>query len=507
MASLDEQLRAKTAAVQHLLHKVAVADAKEEAIGTQLVTTRAELLRQTEQVQILQEAMEALSEQLKRRTLEAEAAEAAASRHLEQAQNTAESLQEDLDDLRVLLRTKDDTISALVERLERYEKTFGLSALGPVAAPPSTATPPSTDKDRAVRSGLFRTPRPGRTVDSRERARARTRAGRRMTSTGGTQLLRRNSGPGIAAVPSSAPSGAPSGLKRILRPFTGASGSAVSSSSSIVNSALAGSTSGPTASSSTTFLGVPPTSPTPTPSTAGASDASTGVASGFVSHFPSLNLPFGSGDKNVRVLQSRITKLEEDLQVANEALAAHKAQNAILNEEVLRMKLGIDPTVPLDDRGGALGEAEPPLQIASSLQQVMSSRAHTHAEDARAAQRRPIDGSLHRCTGEPRRNRQAMEDDALELRSPTSPVDDARIRELTNQLPIPADAPMVPGYDRYGFMENDVLSTGSEALLRRIEKKVGAPWMLPAPCCAKGAQKTNALARRGGPTRRGGRLP
>ena len=68
---------------------------------------------------------------------------------------------------------------------------------------------------------------------------------------------------------------------------------------------------------------------------------------------------------------------------------------------------------------------------------------------------------------------QAMDDDEMDTSvTQLRASDEAARQELANRLPIPANAPLVPGFDRYGFMENDVLASGSEALLRRIEKKV-----------------------------------
>jgi len=149
MASVEDQLRSKTQAVQHLLHKIAVAEAKEEALGNQLAASRAELAQKQEQVQILHEAMEALSEQLKRRTLEAEAAAATAAQ-------TIESLQAEVAELQAQVRTKDETLALLVERLNRYEKTYGLSATGPIPAP--TGSPALPDGRPVRRQQHCRTP-------------------------------------------------------------------------------------------------------------------------------------------------------------------------------------------------------------------------------------------------------------------------------------------------------------------------------------------------------------
>ena len=81
-----------------------------------------------------------------------------------------------------------------------------------------------------------------------------------------------------------------------------------------------------------------------------------------------------------------MAKLEEDLVAANEALEAHRAQNAILNEELLHMKLVLDPadatrfraSGDTSDEDSATsdrrrhGESEAPQLMASSLKQVSS---------------------------------------------------------------------------------------------------------------------------------------
>jgi hypothetical protein len=71
-----------------------------------------------------------------------------------------------------------------------------------------------------------------------------------------------------------------------------------------------------------------------------------------------------------------------------------------------------------------------------------------------------------------------MEEDAIDISlavpvSPTPPLP-ADADALAQRLPIPPNVPPVPGFDRYGFMETDMMASGSEALLRRIEKKVPA---------------------------------
>jgi len=222
--------------------------------------------------------------------------------------------------------------------------------------------------------------------------------------------------------------------KRILRPFGGSGGSSAASATAAAAAS---------ASSSSSSIAV---SGSGAVENHGGGGGSGSGSSGFGSHFPSLHLPFG-GDKAARAYQTRIAKLEEELQAANEALLAHKAQNSILNEEVLQLKLLVGPLEPPpppppadaasdDEDGRRRGESEAPQVMASSL-------------------------------------KQAMEDDELDLNDRIIKEQaEATLKELSTRLPIPVNAPLVPGYDRYGFMENDALATGSEALLRRIEKRV-----------------------------------
>jgi cell pole-organizing protein PopZ len=147
---LEDQLRAKAATVQHLLEKVAAADARADAHAAQLAAAAADAARQADHVAALQEALAALSEQLKSRTFEAEAAEAAAHRERDAAQHASETAEDSLAALHALVRTKDETIALLLERLTRYEKTFGLNALGPPAAAAATLSPPPPPADRSV---------------------------------------------------------------------------------------------------------------------------------------------------------------------------------------------------------------------------------------------------------------------------------------------------------------------------------------------------------------------
>ena len=150
-SSLEEQLRSKTSAVQHLVHKVALAEAKEETLLTQLAEAKGDAAAAKQQVEILHEAMAAMAEQLKRKTLEAEAEAAEASREIEAAHNANDNLNEDVADLQAQMRTKDETIAVLLDRLNRYEKTYGLSASGPIAQPiPTTVSPAQPDRDRSM---------------------------------------------------------------------------------------------------------------------------------------------------------------------------------------------------------------------------------------------------------------------------------------------------------------------------------------------------------------------